>query len=178
MKMNIKLLSIIALLASMALAGAQSVKPLGLDERAATGFTHKITLDYADVTDAAATSATNVTFRLYPPTSGGIGTNVAIMSAAYVLETPFSTGAAADNATLQLRVGDGGDNNRLAIAGNIGPTNTTFGVAGNTAYVFTSSTNFVNVTLLATNGSTTALDSLTAGEVHVLLKVVDLNKQK
>ncbi len=153
-------------------AVAQNVVPLSTTEAAQTGWTHKIVLDYEDITTAAGAADTNVTFRIFPRTSGALDTNSIVKDAAWVLRAPFKTGGAAENTSIQFRVGDAGSNNRYAVQGNVGPTNTLWGSVGTTAYLYDTSTNYLTATFLGTNASSTVLDSLTQGRVDVYIRIV------
>lgn len=72
-------------------------------------FTHKITVDYTDISAAALTKS----IQILPEISGSnnpVGTFVT--AAGYRLETPFDGG---DTATLSVQIGDDGDPNRFLV---------------------------------------------------------------
>ena len=148
---------------------------LTLEERAASGFTHKFVLkwDDADI-DVAATSAV---IALLPYVAGTL-----FAAAAFTMPTTFTDGAATMSSLL-LDVGHNGattdDPDSLLDAYELEATGTEIlGGDGNGAAFATLRTGYValdagniEATLTATGAN---LSTLTAGEVHIFLKVVPL----
>lgn len=155
---------------------AQLAIPLSLEEQAKTGFTHKSIITYADV--AAISGATTAgAIAIHPYTAG-----TAFQAAAYKLVSGF-VGASVTNLTIE--VGWNGastdDPNGLIEASEIATAGTEVNyLLGNGVAFATKVTGYaaldagnIEATFTATGAN---LSVLTAGEVHVYLKAVDLTK--
>jgi hypothetical protein len=155
---------------------AQLAIPLSLEEQAATGFTHKSIITYADVA-AISGATTSGAIAIHPYTAGTV-----FQAAAYKLVTPFDGGA---TSALALDVGHNGastddpdsllDNYQIHADG----TEVLYGL-GNGANFATLLTGYaaldagnIEATFTASDGN---LSALTTGEVHIYLKAVDLTK--
>lgn len=148
---------------------------LGVEMQARTGFTHKFTIDYTDLTALGAVTSGAVV--LAPYTAGFI-----LQLAAYRLETAFDGGA---TSALALDVGWNGastddpdgaiDNYEVHVDG----TEVFYG-DGNGAAFASLRTGYaaldagtIEATFTATGGN---LNALTQGKVHIFLRLVDLTK--
>jgi len=140
---------------------------LPIETKASTGFTHKVILTNADFTAAAATQ----TFSLLPVAAGSV-----ISNAAHKLVTPLVS----SDATL------------VSAAYTLGNTATATSIMSSTEVLGTA-TEVVNKAMTVTAPvaitaadqfvvaaftATTAklLSSVTAGEIHIYLQVVDTNE--
>lgn len=149
--------------------------PLTLEERAATGFTHKFVIKWDDTdVDVASTSAVIV---LAPYVSGTI-----VQRAAFRLATVFTDGGATMS-SVKLDVGHNGasvddadsilDNYELEATGTeilAGDANGAEFATLRTGFSAVEAGNF-EATLTATGAN---LSTLTAGEVHIFLSIVHL----
>lgn len=140
------------------------VLPLAQEEVLAKDITHVVTFEF---TDLNTTAGLTKTLEILPVSAGRIGVEVTCRG--FYVETAF-----AGTATLTLIVGDDGDTDRYLTAAvadmkTAGPVSVlptiatqpfTYKVANNVEAIFTATTN--------------NLDQLSAGKVHVFLKVVDL----
>lgn len=136
------------------------VTPLPNETRAATGFTHKINLTFADLTTAGLSQAIN----LLPVLSGWL-----ILRAAYRLRTNFSGGAAT---SLTASLGDAGSATRFLAAQSIWGAATPIAAAGsNTFFAYTGAENFrITFTSVGAN-----LNTITAGSIDVYVAAVELS---
>lgn len=151
------------------------VEQLGLHDQARTGFTHKFTIGYADLTAAGATTSTTISLADY---TAGLGCT----AAAFKLTTAFDGGA---TSALALDVGHDGasvddadsilDNYEI----HVDASEVLYGDANGAAFA-TLRTGFYPVetgTYKATFTATGAnLNVLTTGEVVIYLQLVDLTK--
>ena len=142
---------------------------LPAETKAATGFTHKVVITHASLTEAADNTAQTLTLLTLPADS-------IITNAATHLVTSFQkTGTSAYN-TNTLVVGVSGTTNQLIASQQINTNGTPVNVRifNSTAPIaYTAST-----PIIATVASVASYDlaELDAGEVHIFLSVVDLNK--
>lgn len=160
-----------------------------------TGYTHRMVVQYTDLTNAAAAVQT---ITLLPPTTpggfaGSLPTNFTVAGFAYVLDQSF-TNTAANNTNLLLYVGFGGtvatglatnsvasaldiDTRSLAVqctAGNVGPL-TSFST--NCLFTVSGSTNTL-VAVFKQAGGTPLLSSVAAGKITLLFKLQDNQQLK
>lgn len=133
--------------------------PLSYEERIATGMTHKILIDYTDLTDTAGLTKT---LEAFPVAAGQT-----IRKAASKVLVAF-----AGCATLVAEVGDGGDVDRLMASHNMKATAGTRVVAvpSSVPYAYTGD-DTLDVKFTATTNN---LTELTAGQVAILVEVSDL----
>lgn len=133
-------------------------------ERRETGFTHKVSLTYADLTAAAGSQAV----QIFPKT-GNLPAGIVAWKAAFRLVTNFSGGAAS---ALTMSVGDGGSATALLAAVSVlnGATPVAY-KAGAPVKAYTSADN-IQATFTATGAN---LNTLTAGEIEIYLELRDLN---
>jgi hypothetical protein len=142
---------------------------LPAETKAATGFTHKAVIDHTDLTTAADNTAQTITLITLPADS-------IVKDAASHLVTSFQlTGTTAYNSNT-VQVGVSGTTDQLIASQQIntnGTPVTTRRFNSNTPVAYTAST-----PIIATFGSMASYDllELNAGEVHIFLSVVDLNK--
>jgi hypothetical protein len=138
------------------------------EERVSSGFTHRVELTHADLTETAANTAQ--TIAILTVAAGDMVRNCATK-----LVIPFED--ASDNAlnTTTLIVGDDGSTNRYLASQELNLNGTEIdakaGVA--TGHVFTAAN-----TIDAIFGSMAAksLSDIDAGEVHIFLAITELNK--
>jgi len=143
---------------------APTVTPLSWEERASTGFTHRFVIDYADFASGWTTATA------YPLITLAAGQGVA--DAAFRLVTAFD-GSGTD---LALTVGDGSDVDRFIVSKTVhndGTAVTSWHEKATTLPHNYTSSDTVDVIFTSTGGT---LAALTTGEIHIFLKIVDLNK--
>ena len=139
------------------------------ETKAATGFTHKVVITHTSLTEATDNTAQTLTLLTLPADS-------IITNAASHLVTAFQkTGTTAYNSNT-LVVGISGTTNQLIASQQLNTNGTvaTTRIFNSTAPIaYTSSS-----PIIATVASMASYDlaELDAGEVHVFLSVVDLNK--
>lgn len=140
-------------------------------------FNWKIKLTYADFATAASATASNVTFQIFPGGTGTLPSGFTVMDAAYVLVTPFD---AAGTLTTGITVGDDLDADRLIINKEVAVDSTevlyftTANATDTIPFSYLGATNYISIT--ATNGGGILVDGFTAGEIHVFLKTINLQK--
>ena len=141
---------------------------LPIETKASTGFTHKVILTNADFTAAAETQ----TFNLLPVAAGSV-----ISNAAHKLVTPLvSSDATLVSAAYTL--------GNTATATSIMSSTQVLGVHASdvankamtvtTPVAITAADQFVVAAFTATTAK--LLNTITAGEIHIYLQVVDTNK--
>jgi hypothetical protein len=161
------------------------VTPLPLETRAATGFTHKVKITYADLTLLAATSDTTVTIPIYPePSAALVGVNgpagMCCRKAAVLLDTAFDASDASINSLL-LEIGDGGSTARFF-------PQTEMAVDGTEVLYFESKAttmpyaylvaDTIDVKFTVAGGGSPTIDELTSGVLYIFLAIVNLNELK
>jgi len=147
-------------MATSATISAANVKVLGHEEMIRFGFTHRIKLTHADLTDTTDTSV--LTLALLSLKIGQI-----VRECCVDVVTAFSGG---DCTAVGLEVGDDGDPNRYLVSLDImGTTYQKLQPVGTTTspFVYTAA-NTVDAVITPSTGD---LDSLTAGEAYIYLKV-------
>lgn len=141
--------------------------PLTTQEAANSGFTHKVVVTFTDV--AGLTSGTAAS--IYPGFNGATTSpaGLAVLDTAWRVATAF----AFTPGTLTFQVGDGSDADRFITAATDLKT-AAFGVGAITTqpYVYTAA-DTIDITITAGSG---ALTSVTAGELHLYLRMVPLDK--
>ena len=140
---------------------------LPIETKASTGFTHKVILPHADFTAAAATQ----TFNLLPVAAGSV-----ISNAAHKLVTPL---VSSDNTLTSAAYSLG----NTATATSVMSSTEVLGTATEVVYKAMTVTTPVAITaadqfVVAAFTATTAklLNTVTAGEIHIYLQVVDTNE--
>lgn len=132
-------------------------------EAASSGFTHKVTVNAADI--AALTSGT--AYSLYPAyATSGTKTNLLVKDVAVYVETAF-TFSSGDTGTLVITVGDNSTANAYVAS-------TTVKTAGWIKGAQT--TNALpsgNVIKFTPTAATQAITLVNAGEMHIFLQLVD-----
>lgn len=148
---------------------------LSLEEQAKTGFTHKSVITYSDIATAGG-AATAATMSLLPYTAG-----TAFQAAAYKIVGAGFVGPSITNLT--VIVGWNGattdDDNGLIEASEIATAGTeVLYLLGNGVAFQTKATGYVALDAGSIQAVFTAtganLNVLTAGEIHIYLKEVDL----
>jgi len=163
-------------------ASAVTVELLSADQAGLSGFTHRITVEYSDLTAAAGASDTNVTVAIFPTTSGQTTPAGTIVTAcAMRLVTEFDSSSDASINEILLRVGDGGDTDRFLTSTEVSEAGTavTYKVTANSVdslpYAYTSA-DTIDVVVGVAGGGSPTVDELTSGKVYIFLRIVDLNK--
>lgn len=142
---------------------------LPYETKAATGYTHKIVLDHTDLTTATDNTAQTITLITLPA-------DTIVKDAATHLVTSFQlTGTTAYNSNT-IQVGVSGTTDQLIASQQIntnGTPVTSRRFAADNPIGYTAST-----PIIATVASMASYDllELNAGEIHIFLAVVDLNK--
>jgi hypothetical protein len=140
-----------------------TIVPLSIEERAASGFTHKVSISY---TDLYATAGLTKTVLVFPSLAAA---NIGLLQAALRVKTAF-VGAAIS--ALTAEVGDDGDTDRILAASSIlAAAGTWYAILPATAPAFFGTANTFDVLFTATGANLTAL---TAGELELFLSVSDL----
>lgn len=148
---------------------------LGQDEQRYSGYTHRFTVDYTDLSAAATTKTLSLI--------SGLALGSIVKEAAYYLETSFDGGA---TSALTLKVGynlaAGTDDDDSFVAGNSIHADSSPVLAGDgngaafatlrTGYAFQESA-AIEALFTATGAN---LNTLTQGKVHIFLAVVDMKK--
>jgi hypothetical protein len=138
------------------------IYPLSMQERARTGFSHKINITYADLTDTAGLTKT---LKLLPDT-GSCAAGFCVQRSAIRVKTFFSGGAVA---SMTASVGDSGSGTRFHNAHNCFTAGVSFALA-TTANMYTAA-DYVRVLFTATTGN---LNVLTAGELEIYIHALQL----
>ena len=142
---------------------------LPAETKAATGYTHKVVLDHTDMTTAADNTAQTITLITLPA-------DTIVKDAATHLVTSFQlTGTTAYNSNT-IQVGVSGTTDQLIASQQIntnGTPVTSRRFNADNPIGYTAST-----PIIATVASMASYDllELNAGEIHIFLSVVDLNK--
>lgn len=142
------------------------VHPLGLQEQAASGATHRAIITFADFTAAANAQTINIA-----AVAAKMGARVTLAR----VVTPFQSADAALIST-GITIGDGGSANRLLTTMELnGLAATPAAIQGgvvntNNLYVYTGAD---NIAVAFTNTAAKNLNTLTQGELHVLFYLVD-----
>ena len=148
------------------------VTPLSSEERLNGGFTHRINITYADLTETAANTAQTIELISLPAGS-------AVMQAAIRLVTPFEDVSDTGLNTTTLIVGDDGDTDRfiasVELNDNASEVYYKLAPVGTTTspHVYTAAN-----TVDAVFGSMAAkaLNDIDAGEINIYLTIADLTK--
>lgn len=148
---------------------------LSLEEQAKTGFTHKTVITYSDIATAGGAN-TAVSMDIFPYTAG-----VAFQACAYKIVGAGFVGPSVTNLTVELGWNGAStdDPNGLIEASEIATAGTEIlYLLGNGVAFATKVTGYVALdagTIQAVFTATGAnLNVLTAGEIHIYLKAVDL----
>jgi len=143
-----------------------TITPLPLETSAASGFTHKVTITHADLTDAD----TSQTLAIYPE-SGSFAAGTCVTRVGYNLVTEFDDAEDAVS-DMNLYVGDDGSTTRWVNGVEVSEKGTAvaYGISA-TANCYTAA-NTVDAIFITTGGN---LDTLDTGEVQIYLAVTDLN---
>jgi hypothetical protein len=146
--------------------------PLTTEERAASGFTHKVVITYSDLTSETSGAACEI-FPKLTSSSPTIPIGSRVHACALRVVTLF---VAASMTDLSVTIGDGGSANRFLTSSEVGGTTSpvaagiwyeTFAAA---PHIYTAA-DTIDITPTATGA---ALSALTAGEIHVYLGVTDM----
>jgi len=144
------------------------IEVLSTSEQGVTGgFTHRVTVTAADLTEAAADTAQ--TIALLPVNDGCL-----VTKAATRVVTPFADASDAAFDTNTITVGDGSDTDRYVTSqqtnANGSPVNVKAGTANQQAYVAADTIDLVVNAMAAKS-----LVNVDTGEVDIYLAVYDLN---
>ena len=143
-----------------------TIYPLSIEEIAAKGVTHVVTLTYADFSAAALTKTVDV----LPATLAAIGTE--IFCKGFYVATAF-----AGCATATLKLGDGGDDDRYLTAAlchlKTAGYKSMLPTLATQPFTLTSAGAAIQAIATATTDN---LDQLSAGVVHLYLRVINLAK--
>lgn len=156
--------------------------PLPSETRINTGFTHKVIIDYTDLTAAAGASDTTVTLPIIPQdvSTAQTETNpigLAVQRCAMNLITTFDASDAALNSVL-VEVGDGGDTDRFLDQTELSADGTyiTFKHSKVTTFPHAyTAADTIDAKFTVAGGASPLVDELTSGKVEVYLAIVDLN---
>jgi hypothetical protein len=138
------------------------------EERAKTGFTHRVKLTHSDLTETATNTAQ--TIQILPVTDGTLVDRVAMR-----LVTPFQDASDAAFNSNTLIVGDGGSTNRFLTSQQLNVNGTEIlGFAGTntTGYVYLADD---TVDVVIGSMSAKALVDIDVGEVWIFIRAVDLD---
>ena len=151
--------------------------PLANEERSTLNATGRVILTYADLAGSVG-SGNTATLALFTTPNNSDGTytpNKLINVIEAILVTPFSSSSNAALISTTLTVGDSGNNARLMASQELNLGNTPVYVKGgvaadNAPYVPTTST-VINAYITGTAAQ--ALNTLTAGEVHIIYEYIN-----
>lgn len=145
-----------------------TVYPLQLEERASTGFTHRIRLTHEDLTEAA--DNTSQTIAIFT-----VAARDYVSDAAFNLVVPFEDSA--DNAfnSTTIIVGDGGSTNRYIASAQINVNGSEIlagpGVNSSVRYAYTAAD---TIDIIFGSMTDKALVDINTGELDIYLKVNSL----
>jgi len=152
-----------------------TIHPLLNEERGTLGGTHRVILTAADVAAAGGANNTGtVALLTFDNNSDGTFTpNKQINLVETLLAVPFS-GSDGTLISTAMTVGDSGNNSRLLASQELNAAGTTVytkasALASNAFYVPTSKTTF---NAYFTGTAAKALNTLTNGEIHIILDVI------
>lgn len=143
------------------------LRPLSLDERAASGFTHVATIEASDINGTTGADGDTVTVTL-----GVTPAKWLVDKAAALVETAFAT-----DGTLTLQVGTDGDPDNFLDAQDAKTASVIFADTSATVKTKAGSAGVASDTLVArftTQAATGAPGDITAGKVHIFLSIIDL----
>lgn len=140
---------------------------LSNEEKAGTGFTHRIELTHEDLTMATTNTVQNI--PIYTVKAGTL-----IKEAAYKLVTAFSDASDAAFNTTTLIVGDDGNDDRFITSSelNANGTEVLYGAAASTTVSVYTAANTIDAIFGSQSGK--ALNDIDAGELHIFLNIVEL----
>ena len=146
------------------------------EERATLNATNRVIITYADlVANGGANNTATVALLTTPNNSDGTYTpNKQIVVTEVLLVTPFTSSTNAALISTALTVGDAASNNRLVAsmelnAGNT-PVYTKPGALADNAFYVPAAQDTFNAYFTGTAGQ--ALNTLTAGEVHIIYQYI------
>lgn len=152
-----------------------TIHPLTNEERATLGGTHRAIITFADLVSlgGATNTATQALFTTQNNSDGSYTANKQMNLVQTLLATPFS-GSDGTLVSTAMTVGDSGNNARLLASQELNAAgavvyNKGGALASNNPYVPAVSTT-ANAYFTATGGK--ALNTLTAGEVHLILDII------
>lgn len=148
---------------------------LSSEEALASGFTHRIKVTAADLTDAD----TAQTLQLLPQTSGStLPAGTYVRSAGLKLVTAFDASDDADIDSLTVIVGDGSDDNRFIVATELAADGTEidYAVTANAVdslpYAYTAA-DTIDAIFTCSGGASPTLAEIDSGEVWIYLTLSD-----
>ena len=143
------------------------VYPLNDNERAATGFTHRINITHEDLTETTANTAQ--TIAIFTVSAGDV-----VNDAALAVTTPFED--ASDNAfnTTTVQVGDGDDTDQYIASTevNVNGTEVKYMACAADAQLAYTATDTVDI--LVGSMAAKSLSNIDVGELDVFLSVIPL----
>jgi hypothetical protein len=140
---------------------------LSNQEKAGQGFTHRIELTHADLTETATNTAQNI--PIFTVTAGML-----VTKAAMVLKTAFTDASDAAFNTTPLIVGDDGNDDRFIVSTELNSNGTEVlyaAPASTTDYVYVADN---TIDAIFGSMSAKALNDIDGGEVHIFLHIIDL----
>lgn len=155
--------------------------PLPAHTSAKCGFTHKVIVDYTDLTGHATAGTTSVILQIFPDVATKtFPAGLAVLNCAMNLTTAFvAAGGDGDATNLALTVGDGGDVDRLLTSTEVlaAATEVLFKAMGavTAPYAYVEA-DTLDAVFTISGGTTPLISDMTAGEVEIYLQLVDLNE--
>ena len=143
------------------------VYALNDNERAATGFTHRINITHEDLTETTANTAQ--TIAIFTVAAGDV-----VNDAALAVTTPFED--ASDNAfnTTTVQVGDGDDTDQYIASTEVNVNGTEVKYMACAADAQLASTAADTVDILVGSMTAKSLSNIDVGELDVFLSVIPL----
>ena len=138
------------------------------EEKAECGFTHRIKLTHADLTETATNTAQTIALL-------DVGVGALVSRCAVRLVTAFKDASDAAFNTTTVIVGDDGDDDRFIASMETNENGTEIlgkAHASTTPYVYLAA-NAIDIIFGSQSGK--ALNDIDVGELHVFLHVVDLD---
>jgi hypothetical protein len=151
---------------------------LSYEEQIASGFTHRVKVVAADLTD----TDTAQTLQLFPQTSGKtLPAGTVVWRAGLRLATAFDASGDAAIDSLTVIVGDGSDDNRLIASTQLAVDGTEilYAVTANAVdtlpYAYLAA-DTIDAIFTCSGGASPTLAEIDSGEVYIYLALADLNK--
>lgn len=147
---------------------------------ATTGFTHKVIVNYTDLTGHSTAGTTSVILQIFPDTAAKtFAAGLCVLNCALNLTVPFVTAGGDGDATgLVVTVGDGGVVNRLMTSTELllAGTEILFKAMGAvTAPYAYAEADTLDAVFTISGGTTPLISDCTAGQVEIYLAMCDLN---
>lgn len=153
-----------------------NIEKLSAESERAYGFTHKVTVVAADLTETTADTAQVIPIF---PASGSFAIGTIVSAAAYRLPTTFQDASDAAFNSTAITVGDAGDVDRFIVSKELNENGTEIPYWASNASSFPYAylaADAIDVTFNAMSAK--ALNDIDTGVLEIFLHVIDLNGLK